>query len=153
MSTPINIPADYQKEFAEFLRHKREEVKKELDKLDDMIGKLISNQNGHPVAANPATNGLNGHSTKVNGANTGSRGSVGWKHKIDKVLRAADSPLTFGEVIEGLIANEPSLGDDFPRSSLGSALASNSVPPHNRYIKEKGEGGVTYYSWNLKFVE
>jgi len=140
----IEISEQERDEYASFLRSKKESLLKEVGNIEERLAKLFS------TASEDVS-----QDTKIKtGASNSVRGSVGWKFKIDEVLKKATKPLTSNQILDKIIEVEPEIGDrrQGGRKSVSSTLSTNSLKATDRYIRAT-EKGIAVYSLNRTYGE
>lgn len=146
----IEIPDNIQEKFVGLLKIEKERLLKELTQVDELLNKLGSNNNGFDKM--PSGTGTRLFSPTEHTENKG-RGNVGWKYKIDEVLRESVlGAMTSKEIVDAVCSTDRSLDKRVAIKSIGSALSQYSKPEKRKYLYTVKQG-LKYYELNSDYVE
>jgi hypothetical protein len=144
-----NLPIDVTNKIIAVLQEERNKLIKSLENIDLEIaeyGEASSTPNIHKE--NPAVNQISNNSPST-------RGSVGWKDKIEKALYSdIERAMPAGELVDKILKVEPTLKRAIAIKSIGSALSQNSNSAElskNRYLFVK-KHGIKYYYLNKDYA-
>jgi hypothetical protein len=142
---------EMKKEFEEFLQKKIETLSSELSRIKVIKEKAFSIKIADLDSLDKNTEDRRIGHRVIENVSRSTRGSVGWKYKVDEVLKEYGE-LPFGKLLERIIAASPEIDKKVATKSVGSTLSVNTGKDNSRYNK-KIERVVFYYSLNDDYKE